>query len=218
MSSAVEKIAGVNATRMELLGIRNRKALANKGYELLNKKLETLTSELFSILQKSREVNEQIAQALKDAFKAYTLTEMSMGTLKVRETAYGIPDSVAVEAKSRSLMGVRVPKIVLQRAEVLHQLYSFTDTSVLMDDAIKKLSLALELLVKLSEVQSTISRLASEIVATKRRVNALKNIVIPRFDATILWISLTLAEREREEFVRLKKVKLNLERANMPSV
>ena len=218
MSSAVEKIAGVNATRMELLGIRNRKALANKGYELLNKKLETLTSELFSILQKSREVNEQIAQALKDAFKAYTLAEMSMGTMKMREIAYGIPSSIDVEAKSRSLMGVRVPKISLEHKEITNQLYSFTDTSVRMDDAVKKLNTALELIVKLSEVQSTISRLASEIVATKRRVNALKNIVIPRFDATIQWISLTLAEREREEFVRLKKVKLNLERANTPPI
>jgi len=39
----------------------------------------------------------------------------------------------------------------------------------------------------------------------------LKNIVIPRLDATISYIKLSLAEREREEFVRLKKVKANLE-------
>ena len=78
-------------------------------------------------------------------------------------------------------------------------------------EQIKKFQEALQLIIKLAEVQSTITRLATEIQSTKRRVNALKNIVIPRFDSTIRWISLTLGEQEREEFVRLKKVKARLE-------
>ena len=60
-------------------------------------------------------------------------------------------------------------------------------------------------------VSLRVTRLATEIQSTKRRVNALKNIVIPRFDTTIRWIALTLGEQEREEFVRLKKVKARLE-------
>lgn len=203
----------VNATRMELLGLRNRKKLAQNGYDLLNRKLETLTSELFTILQQFRELNQEIKPSIREASEALARTDMAMGSMKVREIAQGFPETVRIEASSRSLMGVRVPKIKLERISdknVTH--YSFSDTSVFLDEAKTKFEKALELIVKLGEFQSTISRLAGEIQSTKRRVNALKNIVIPRFDNTINYIKLTLAEREREEFVRLKKVKANLEK------
>ncbi|OLS24886.1 MAG: V-type sodium ATPase subunit D [Candidatus Heimdallarchaeota archaeon LC_3] len=211
MSSA-ERL-NVNATRMELLGLRKRKNLAQNGYDLLNRKLETLTSELFTILQEFKDFNERIKPAIQDAIDALTKTDMAMGSLKVREISQGFPETVKIEASSRSLMGVRVPQIKLLKDEDKDvSYYSFSDTSAYLDDGRKKFDNALELIVKLGEYQSTISRLASEIQSTKRRVNALKNIVIPRFNNTINYIKLTLAEREREEFVRLKKVKANLEK------
>lgn len=211
MSSA-ERL-NVNATRMELLGLRTRKKLAQNGYDLLNRKLETLTSELFTILQEFREFNEMIKPAIRNAIDALTKTDMAMGSLKVREIAQGFPETVKIEASSRSLMGVRVPQIRLIKDQKKDEsYYSFSDTSAYLDDGRKKFDNALELIIKLAEFQSTISRLASEIQSTKRRVNALKNIVIPRFNNTINYIKLTLAEREREEFVRLKKVKANLEK------
>lgn len=198
---------------MELLGLRNRKKLAQNGYDLLNRKLETLTSELFTMLQQFRELNKEIRPAIKNAFDALAKTDMAMGSMKVREIAQGFPEMVRIEASSRSLMGVRVPKIRLEKDESKNETYySFSDTSAYLDDARKKFDIALEFIIKLAEYQSTISRLAGEIQSTKRRVNALKNIVIPRFSNTITYIKLALAEREREEFVRLKKVKANLEK------
>ena len=207
---SVDKLEGVNATRMELISLRTRKNLAQNGYNLLNKKLETLTNELFNFLNSYREVQKNIREAILQASKALTIAEMAMGPLKVKETALSFSLGMQLEAKSRSLMGVKVP--LIQVAEQSNeQTYTFIDTSVTIDDAIKKFQEALRLIIKLGEVQSTITRLATEIQSTKRRVNALKNIVIPRFDTTIRWIALTLGEQEREEFVRLKKVKARLE-------
>ena len=177
---SADKLDGINATRMELISLRTRKTLAQNGYNLLNKKLETLTN------------------------------EMAMGPLKVKETSLSFALGIQLEAKSRSLMGVKVP-IIASAEQETQQTYTFIDTSATIDDAIKKFQEALQLIIKLAEVQSTITRLATEIQSTKRRVNALKNIVIPRFDSTIRWIALTLGEQEREEFVRLKKVKARLE-------
>ena len=208
---STDKIDGINATRMELISLRTRKKLAENGYQLLNKKLETLTNELFNFLTSYREVQKNIKQSILEASKALTHAEMTMGPLKVKETALSFSSKgIQLEAKSRSLMGVKVPIISISEREET-QPYSYIDTSVKIDDAIKKFEEALRLIVKLAEVQSTITRLASEIQSTKRRVNALKNIVIPRFDATAKWIALTLGEQEREEFVRLKKVKARLE-------
>ena len=196
---------------MELLGLRSRRRLAQNGYDLLNRKLETLTAELFSILSKFKEVNEQIRDALKTAGAELSKTEMRMGPLRVKEVSQGFSRTVGIEASSRSLMGVKVPRISLIKDGTTKIQYSLTDTSAQLDEAVSKFDKALELIVRLGEVQSTISKLAAEIQSTKRRVNALKNIVIPRLDATISYIKLSLAEREREEFVRLKKVKANLE-------
>lgn len=209
MSNA-EKIDGINATRMELISLKTRKKLAENGYELLNKKLETLTNELFTILNSYREVQKNIKVAIQKASDALTKAEMVMGTLKVKEASLAYSKGITLEAQSRSLMGVKVP-IISILDEKISQPYSFIDTSVTLDDAVNTFQEALKLIIKLGEVQSTITRLASEIQSTKRRVNALKNIVIPRFDATIRWIALTLGEQEREEFVRLKKVKAKIE-------
>lgn len=207
---SVDKLEGVNATRMELISLRTRKSLAQNGYNLLNKKLETLTNELFNFLNSYREVQKHIRDAIEEASKALTRAEMAMGPLKVKETSLSFALGIQLEAKSRSLMGVKVPLISVVEQEA-QQTYTFIDTSVTIDDAIKKFQEALQLIIKLAEVQSTITRLATEIQSTKRRVNALKNIVIPRFDSTIKWIALSLGEQEREEFVRLKKVKARLE-------
>ena len=42
---------------------------------------------------------------------------------------------------------------------------------------------------------------------TQKRANALKNIMIPRFEETVKFISDALDEKDREEFSRLKVIK-----------
>lgn len=210
--STAEKLDGIQATRMELLDLRSRKKLAENGFELLNRKLETLTNELFTMLDTYRVVQKKIRAAVREAEEALIKVEMVMGPLKVREIALSFGKNLVYpEAASKSLMGVKVPIITLRRKENVGRSYGIVGTSGRLDQAIEKFQQAIETIIKLAEVQSTISKLATEIQNTKRRVNALKNIIIPRFDATLKWIALTLGEQEREEFVRLKKVKSRLE-------
>jgi V/A-type H+-transporting ATPase subunit D len=110
-------------------------------------------------------------------------------------------------------MGISVPVFQI-RQETFYQddfiYYSMRETTARFDTALKIFENALQAIVSLAEIQSTLTRLAREIIETKRRVNALNYIIIPRIEATVRWIQLTLAEREREAFVRLKKVKKKL--------
>ena len=67
--------------------------------------------------------------------------------------------------------------------------------------------------VQYAEVENSIYRLAHVISKTKKRANALKNSIIPKFAKLVKNISNSLEEKEREDFSRLKVIKRNKEKS-----
>ena len=63
-----------------------------------------------------------------------------------------------------------------------------------------------------AETETAMRRLGSEIQKTRRRVNALEQILIPELKSEAKYIRNAIEEREREDMFRLKKVKSILER------
>ena len=63
------------------------------------------------------------------------------------------------------------------------------------------------MLLKLAESEKAIELLAMEIEKTRRRVNALENVMIPNYIDTIKYIQMKLDENERASITRLMKVK-----------
>ena len=59
----------------------------------------------------------------------------------------------------------------------------------------------------LAEIENSIYRLAIAIKKTQKRANALKNIIIPKYESQLQFITNSLEEKEREEFSRQKVIK-----------
>ncbi|HOK50161.1 MAG TPA: V-type ATP synthase subunit D, partial [Sedimentibacter sp.] len=85
--------------------------------------------------------------------------------------------------------------------------YGFANTSAELDNAIENLSNIFPELLKLAAVEKEVQLLAAEIEKTRRRVNALEYIMIPKIEETIKYIQMKLDENERGNQVRLMKVK-----------
>jgi V/A-type H+-transporting ATPase subunit D len=111
-------------------------------------------------------------------------------------------------------MGVLIPQIKAA-GEPPEMPYSPGDTTAALDEASAAFREVLDDVPKLSELVTSVWRLAGELRKTQRRVNALEHIFIPNYEETIAFIESALEEREREETFRLKRLKT---RAPQPAV
>lgn len=211
---AQDIIDGINPTRMELLSLKNRTKLAVKGHGLLKEKRDALIKEFFDILDRVKGVRETAERSLKEANEALLEAQIAMGDLAVRKASLSVKESIDVDIKSRSVMGVSVPvtNVKMEERSIIDRGYSFSDTTIQLDEAAKKFEESIKFLIELGEVEKTIFLLAEEIEATKRRVNALEHIMIPRFENTEKYIDMRLQEMERENFVRLKMIRSTIEK------
>ena len=210
---AHEMIEGINPTRMELLKLKDREKLAIKGHSLLKEKRNALIMEFFNILERVKGSRESVEKTLLEAYKDLTAAQIVMGDLAVKKSALSVKESIEVDIDSRSIMGVVVPLMELQtnQRNMVERGYGFLDTSVKLDEAARKFEKSVKLIIELGEIEKTIMLLAGEIESTKRRVNALEHIIIPKLENTVKYIEMRLEEMERENFVRLKMIKKTME-------
>jgi V/A-type H+/Na+-transporting ATPase subunit D len=204
---------GIKPTRMELLKLQKRVFLARRGHKLLKEKRDALISEFLAIAGKVRSMRKETEHKIEKAYQAKLAAEAIMGSTLVSEVSWNTDQDIDIKMTSRNIMGVSVPIIEMENIErtAVTRGYGFGDTSAALDDACKNMETVLQDIVKLAETEETVRRLALEVEKTKRRVNALEYIVLPKLDATLKYIRMRLDEIERESFTRLKKIKAVLE-------
>ena len=205
---AEQVMEGVSPTRMDLLDIRKKLVLAEKGHKLLEEKRDALVEKFFGVINKRNELIKQINIYFSNAFLSLIQSQMIIGEKKVEEISYMTPDIGLIEIETDNIMGVKIPK--MNRSQIKEKIepsYSFVETCSKLDDAQKEFKQLLQKLLDLADLEGSIKSLTIDIEKTKRRVNVLENNLIPKLNSTIKYIDMQLEEREREDFFRRKRIK-----------
>ena len=191
-------------TKGNLLNMQKSLALAQLGYELLDKKRNILIRELMQMVDTAKELRESIGVTYIEAYSALQMANITHGV--VENIAEGMPVENTVSVSYRSVMGCELPKLSVEKKKLSLD-YGFMNTDSNVDKAYISFVRVKEMTVTLAEVENSIYRLTNSIRKTQTRANALQNIVIPKYQSTVKYISGSLDEKEREEFSRQKVIK-----------
>ncbi len=202
----------VKPTRSELLKLKKQIRLAKSGYSLLKKKRDGLILEFFEILKKAKTLREEIVTEYKIALEKINIARTLEGDLKVKSIAMAIKDIPDIKLTAKNIMGVKVPKIEVSEIKkaFMERGYGVYSSSA-VDEAASSYEKVVEKIILAAEVETSLRKLLNEIEKTKRRVNALEFIVIPRLGSLSSFIVLRLEEMERENIFRMKRIKAKAE-------
>lgn len=197
-------MAQINPTKSVLLATKKSLSLARTGYDLLDRKRNILIREIMTMLDDIKEIQGRIGDTYAAAYRALQNANLTLGICD--EIAGTVPVEDGIELDWHSVMGVELPSVTLN-SRPSRNTYGYYGTNYYLDEAYVKFAEVKRLTLKLAEIEDSVCRLAAAIKKTQKRANALKNIVIPRFNDTIRYISGELEEKEREEFSRMKVIK-----------
>ncbi|MDD5492893.1 MAG: V-type ATP synthase subunit D [bacterium] len=196
----------INPTRMELLKLRRRTAIARRGHKLLKDKQDELMRTFMELIEKLKNSRQETEKELREATAHYILNKAQIGEEAIEELWQGLKAEVEVSWSWEPLMNLQLPRYqVATKAQDI--VYGYLDTTLALDQMTEKYKNLLVQLVALAEQEKVIKLLAEEIGKTRRRVNALEYILIPNLIETMRYINMKLIEHERGTITRLMKIK-----------
>lgn len=200
----------VNPTRMEMSRLKGQLKTATRGHKLLKDKLDELMKQFMEIVKENKRLREEAEAALENAYQNFIIARAVLSEASLGEALMIPQQAVSVKVTNKNIMSVNVPVFDFQKEDgkgTSIYPYGMAFTSGELDSAMLSFSDAMEPLLRLAESEKTAQLLAQEIERTRRRVNALENVMIPNYQETIKYIMMKLEENERANTTRLMKVK-----------
>jgi V/A-type H+-transporting ATPase subunit D len=198
----------VRPTKIELVKLKRRLSLAQRVQKIVKDRLSILTMEFLQTARDTVEAKRKLLDESSRLYKALSIAAGYHGYIAMEKELIATEADLKVTAGSRNIAGVRIPSFELIDNGKPMRGYNLVDTSSWLDRAAQLSEESLRAIVEFAELQRNFELLAMEIKRTKRITNALEYIVIPGLQATINYLNMKFEERDREEKVRLKRVKV----------
>jgi len=196
----------VRPTRMEYLRTIRRIAMSKKGLKLLKLKRSALILEFFNLSKKVASLRSGLQAKLVLGYEGIHASEMFVGPLKLEYESMRIPKIQELTLKSKNVMGVRIPEVMTRSSGQAGQEY-LLEIPASINQAVKAFQDVHQMVLDVAEKETALRKLLFEIEKTKRRCNAIENVLIPRLQTNARYIKFRFDEMERENFTKLKTVK-----------
>jgi V/A-type H+-transporting ATPase subunit D len=199
----------IKPTRSELINLKKKIRLSERGYNILKMKRDGLILEFFKVLEDAKTSRGELQEKYQQASQMIALSNTVEGTIRLKAAAFSVRQTPEITLKPKNIMGVVVPEITSTKVKkhLLERGYGLIGTTSVLDETATAYEDLMESIIRSAEVESTMKKLLDEIESTKRRVNALEFKVIPELTEARDFIKMRLDEMEREELFRLKKIK-----------
>lgn len=200
----------VNPTRMVLTSLKKKLVVATRGHKLMKDKRDELMKRFLELARANKVLREQVEAELMEVYGSFTIASAVMSPQLMGEALMYPTQSVSIGVETKNVMSVTVPVFTFESSEeTMSNIYpyGFAGTSGELDSAVKSLSEVFPRMLELAAKEKQADLMAQEIEKTRRRVNALEYVMIPRLTETIRYIRMKLDENERGNQTRLMKVK-----------
>ncbi len=197
----------ISPTRQELLRLKKQLKTAKSGHKLLKNKLDSLVQEFLSHVKELQKARKEIDEKMHSFLMDYLKAENSLGKEETRALTAHIP-AAEVGFKKRNIMGVVVDDFTARnKAEIQNTPLGEISGDHNLKEAKEKSHDILQYIVEYATLEQKIRKLAEEIENTRRRVNSLEHVYIPRLEKNKKYIEQKLEESGRFERTILMKVK-----------
>ncbi len=199
----------IKPTRSELINLKKRIALSERGYKILKMKRDGLILEFFKVLDQAKDTRGDLNERYENAQSMMAVANTVEGAIGVKAAAFSVQEVPDIKLASKNIMGVVVPEIESSKVRkgLNERGYGILGTTSVIDETALSFEELVESIIRSAEIETTMKKLLDEIESTKRRVNALEFKVIPELTEARDFIKMRLDEMEREELFRLKKIK-----------
>ena len=202
----------ISPNRSELLRLKGKISMAQKGHSLLKKKRDGLVIDFFKLLENAKDLRSEMIENFKQAKKSLTKTRILTYDLEIKLYSKTTKGRNLVDFQSKNIMGLTVPQIkstfakrdLIERQKTIYASYTMDETISKYEDLVKQI-------IVVAEVETAMIRLLSEIEKTKRRVNGLEFNILPKLAQDESYVKLTLQEQERDAIIALKKIKSKID-------
>jgi len=193
-------------TKTSYMRVKSELGVAREGFGLLDEKRQILVMELMARLESARRTQREVAKNFEELYAKLAGALLHAGTAEMEGEAAAVRIEHDVQITENRIAGLELPRVSVSVDEPGIQ-FGLGARRAMSDEVLKAFVAVLPLVARLAEVETAVVRLAGELKKTQRRVNALEKIFIPDYEETMKYITSSLEEREREEFVVLKVIK-----------
>jgi V/A-type H+-transporting ATPase subunit D len=202
---------GYLRTRLELIRLRRVVRTAKRVHGILEDKRDVLINRLNQLIEEAEALRSRAIEGLTEAYDDLLGAYVELGPQTIESIARSVPETVDISVESYTMMGMSLVTLEVSGGDSKLP-YGFGDTSLALDEAVRKIRRVVADICRAAAVENNIYRVASELRKTQRLLNALEHVIIPRYEEAIRVISATLEENDREYFVKLKHIKRVFER------